>query len=358
MKKISLQQTDTSVNKNKNSFFKPNDDQDAANRLLSYVLQSNVAEVVKMVSERPQLLFIEATAEEWASGFIKKTDEPVHRVVQLSPLQAMFAAGDTQLIDSIRPELTCYKDNKNGTRGFALAYEQLTLQFPNGLEYPKSCYDFESLMNVIIEDEQLIETGEPSPSTITAIEQFRKDFLPGVVKNGHLFNIKELLKALSIYARYATSYHSHHHLDAIQNEPPLKSEQLDIFWREVVGYLERLIPAVYAKYICNGTKRKHDNVVYTRLLNETMLLNHESINSTKMTYFPLDTDPDGRLGLDFGVCIDTNDAISKSSSLDDGAWETLDQLTKLISDVSDKIEGVYNSFARAVEIDNSIVMRK
>lgn len=357
MKKISLQQTDTSVNKNKNSFFKPNDDQDAANRLLSYVLQSNVAEVVRVVSERPELLFIEATAEEWASGFIKKSDEPVHRVVQLSPLQAMFAAGDRQLINFIRIELCGYKD-KNGTDGIALMYEQLNLQFPNGLEYPKSCYDFESLMNVIIEDEQLIETGEPSPSTITAIEQFRKDFLPGVVKNGHLFNMNELLKALSIYAYYVSRYHSHHHLDAIQNEPQLKSEQLDIFWREVVGYLERLIPAVYAKYICKGPRRIiYGEVVHSKLLNLTMLLNHESINSTKMSYFPLDTDPDRRLGLDFGVCIDTK-AISKSSSLDDGAWETLDQLTELISDVSDKIEGVYNSFAIAVEIYNLKVMRK
>lgn len=166
----------TATPSKKYTFFKPQDDQDAAKKLLTHVLHGNLEKVLQILDERPELLFIEASAEEWASGFENETEIPVHRIVKLSPLQAMAAAGDIEMLYiSINRIPSNYRDKKPQEHKLVLAVKQLHQQFPNGFNYPESQYDFVKLAKVISDDKQLMNFGEPDDNTITAIKKSEKN---------------------------------------------------------------------------------------------------------------------------------------------------------------------------------------
>src|SRR3990167_11139108 len=144
------------------AFFKPALDTHAAKQLLTYVLQGNAVRSKEMYTANPGLLFIEAEAMEWASGFEKETDDPVRRGVQLSPLRAMAAAGDQWMLKDALDVLANYIDKETRQLGSSLAGEQIKQHFPNGFDYPPSTYDFSPLITTITNDQQLIQTGNPS----------------------------------------------------------------------------------------------------------------------------------------------------------------------------------------------------
>lgn len=332
---------------NKHSFFISNNDRDAANELLSHVLCGNLDKVIQMVEERPELLFIEATAQEWASGFEKETDAPVHRIVQLSPLQAMAAAGDENMLDLTLRIICGYIDKSTQKYGLVIAVEQLDQLFPNGFSYPESRYDFNKLDKLVTEDEQLITTGIPNGDTITAIEQFRKDFMPGVVKSGYLFNMNELIKALSIYRDYAFEYD---YRLGTQCKPLWNKAQLEYFWCNVVGYLERLVTAVFAQRICNGLNTVNDEK--GRFERKMTLRFEEKNKTTERGYFPLSADPGQRLGIDIAVASDLDEAYANERSGEDNGLNTRDELDTLVSKCSNKLEVIYRSVVNAIELNN------
>src|SRR5690348_11338790 len=67
-------------------FFQADLDKSEAQRLLTYVLQGNAKEAKKMYEANPRLLFIEATAQEYAAG-IDEDGKPVYREVTESPFK-------------------------------------------------------------------------------------------------------------------------------------------------------------------------------------------------------------------------------------------------------------------------------
>lgn len=86
-----------------NSFFQPELDQRAAQQLLSLVLkptEENVKKAKKMYTANPRLLFIEATAYEYAAGLDDQLKN-VHRTVKASPIRAMAGAGDRWLLKEV-----------------------------------------------------------------------------------------------------------------------------------------------------------------------------------------------------------------------------------------------------------------
>lgn len=268
------------VNRTFNAIFKPLADKYAAKQLLTYIVQGNFAKAREMYTANPKLLFIETTAEEYASGFVLETDDPVHRTVQLSPLRAMVAAGDRWMLPDALQVLAKYTDEETQQSGHALAAEQIRQQFPNGFDYPASTYEFNPLVTAIAADQLLRQTGTPSPATQALLEQFREDYLPGIVKSGYLFNLNDLIKVLEIYDL---------------NFLPWDENQLKFFWSQVVGYLERLVPAVFAQAISQGIAK----VVEGKLFQRTLSF-HNYVTEKDVSFFPLDLDL-LRLGLGFGV---------------------------------------------------------
>lgn len=256
--------------------YKPTLDEQDSRKLLTFVLNGNLEEAHKLFTAKPHLLFIESTAHEQASGFIEETDTPIQRKVRMSPIRAMAAAGDIFMLNDALDALKDYVSAYTGETGHTIARKQLHEQFhAYGMTYPKNTYDFRALCESISNDALLKTTGEPNDDTQRLIKQFRAAFIPTEVTSGFLFNINELINAVRIYL-------SHLHDHSIWEH-----DQLKFFWSQVIGYLERLLPAFYVYGVSNHYP------YYVR----------NAINPIKRdaTYLPLDESPDHRLGIHFGI---------------------------------------------------------
>ena len=162
--------------------FQPELDKQAAQQLLSLVLkptQENLEKAKKMWTANPRLLFIEATAEEYAAG-LDENLKNVHRKVKASPIRAMAGAGDIWLLKEVieTDEFKKYVDPASNKSAYELAAAEMKKQFPNGFNFPPSTYDFDPLIDAITNDQSLFNNNAPSDVTKALIAQFRKDFLP------------------------------------------------------------------------------------------------------------------------------------------------------------------------------------
>jgi hypothetical protein len=270
-------------------------------QLLEYVLkptQENVRKAKLMIAAHPELMFIETTGIEWASGVEETVDEagvPHHRavprIVKSSPFQGALGAGDKELYEYMAEHFdkVVYK-NENGEiieTGIQRAQKQMQEQFPNGFEYQKVEKEFTDLMtevvNAIATDQTLIDHNTPSEATQAVLKQFRNYLLPKDVTQGHHFNLNYLIEAFNLYN---------------QNWDLWNSNQLSLFWRQVIGYLERLVPAVGAQAFCQGLYYYvEQNQPPTRSLKV-----YSYLTSTDIEYFSSsDVSAAAGLGFDFGI---------------------------------------------------------
>lgn len=269
-------------------FFQLDLDKSDAQRLLSYVLQGNAAEAKKMYEANPRLLFIEATAQEYAAG-LDEHGEPVYRMETESPFKAAARAGDIWLLKDMKEQFGKVLNQSSDKRFDTLAEAQLAEVFPAGFEYPPSTYDFKDLVQAITHDPILINAthfvkpGQASPNTEKVLAEFRKDFLPGSKKVGYHFNLNELIKACEIYNSNYSQWNPY---------------QAAVFWGQVVGYLERLVSACDAQALCQGIKNILDGKPLERSFNLDLYVNNEE---KKISYYPLVVDPSCYLGGTFAV---------------------------------------------------------
>lgn len=260
------------------AFFQPQLD---AEKLLRYVLQGKAAEAKAMYEANPELLFMETSSKDYAAG-IDKDGKAVHRVIEGSPFRAALGAGDYRMLEDMLTYVGRVVDRKGNQIGHQLAAEQTVQQFPNGVDYPASTYDFGPLVAAITTDPELIAERTARLATKEVLQQFRNDFMPGVVSVGHHFNLNELIKACEVYN---------------QNFNPWNSKQLSFFFSQVIGYLERLLPTVDAQVLCQGIANMTEgNKPMERKLDLTNYVTNNTIS-----YYPLDADLACRLGVHLGV---------------------------------------------------------
>ena len=266
-------------------FFRRELEHRAAATLLAYVLQGNATKAKAMYTVNPRLLFIETIAEDYAAG-IDEQGNAVHRRIVSTPYGAMLGAGDIWMLAEIPTYyFNLVIDQENGKTFRQLAAEQFSQQFPHGVDYPPSTYDFSLLVETITNDQLLIQTGEASSATKEILAQFRKDFMPGTVREGHHFNVNELIKAYELYHK---------------NEEQWNKKQIALFACQVIGYLERLVSAVDAQALSQGIP--HIVVRSQSVERSFKLLNpYKNLRHREMSYFPLDANPKCRLGLNFLV---------------------------------------------------------
>lgn len=273
------------------NFFQPELNKQAVKQLLTYVLQGNAAKAKMMYTVNPGLLFMKSIAEEYAAG-VDEDGKAVHRMVAGSPYQAALGAGDIWMLEEMAPYFDQVIDIETGKNGSDLAKEQLAQQFPNGFDYPPSTYDFSNIVTAITNDEALIQTGKPSIATETILAQFRKDFMPGLVISGYHFNLNELITACGM---------------CCQNQLSWNGKQENLFWRQIVGFLERLVSAVDAQVISESIIKIAEEkqplnrsfVIYN--FNTVINYNFNSMFKEEFIYFPLDHYSNFRLGVNFGA---------------------------------------------------------
>lgn len=230
------------INRHFHALFKPDILKHMATKLLSHVVNRDFYQANLLFQKIPALLFIEATADELAYGVEPETNKRVYRRVQLSPLRAMAAGGDKWMLDAAFNALANYKDEKTNRTGYEIAAEQIKLQFPDGFKCPPCTYDFNLLSEIISEDVQLIDTGQPNQATVNAINKFKKDFIPNIVRSGYLFNLNNFHNALQTYSK--TFFKMEH-------------SQINIFWFNIVVYLGGLFPTVFNQLLIAALKNSY-----------------------------------------------------------------------------------------------------
>ncbi len=208
---------------------------EAAKQLLKYVLHGQAAAAKKMMDANPRILLIQAEDQE-AGGGMDVTGKLVPTKRKETPFQAITRAGDWRLLQHA---VSCLRKIDNGIQ---LASASMTASFPSGFTFPPSGYSFDSLVNEITQDLTLLGTNEPGEETIKQLRLFRNYFLPSSTPSdkGYHFNVNHVLQAFRVFdAQWET----------------WSTEQRSAFWRFVLGYLMRLVPAHIAQAFCQGLFR-------------------------------------------------------------------------------------------------------
>jgi hypothetical protein len=181
-----------------------------------------------MLNDFPELLRLPTTVIDYSGRTIQNA----------TVFEAALGAGDAAMAQMIRPYFSNLED------GDALRAAQYAQQFPNGVEQ-EADYDFAGLVQVISSSSpedvvaQLHHQNRDSDlcAAMTGPEGFRARFKPGIVITGHHFNAQNLIRAFEVYAEQYDGW---------------RDEQQYLFWRQVIGFIQRLLPAVDAQAFAQG----------------------------------------------------------------------------------------------------------
>src|SRR3990167_73639 len=231
--------------------------------LLQHIAYGEQAEAEKMIDASPHLLLMSGTVVNYS----------LQTIIDVTPVQLAFGGNDEVMCAMLKERL-----------GEAEFLKQISERFHEDAEAEKkAAAEFDEIMNQLVEGitdplanikDELNHMPNESPLR-NLLDNFRVKFSPVEVKVGKHFNVQFLLKALDIY--YAND--------------TWPSERRRLFWRQVVGYLERLLPVSYVQAGCQGIENIREGEPLKRLLK---LVDGSS-------YYPLDANPANRLGSDHGI---------------------------------------------------------
>lgn len=236
-----------------------------AKTLLSHVVKGEEAEALKMIDAHPRLLLIPSKAI--------ATDYSGRSYQGFTPFQGALLSHDFTLWRKMEP----YFDKL--PEGQAEKARQFKEIFPEGLPQQHH-YDFNTLVQVISNtsdaDIMTVLRKENNDTPICqAFNDFRATFTAIAMKET-FFNPSHLIKALEVYINQSNTWSSH---------------KRDLFWRQVVGYVQRFLPACYAQAILQGLYS-----IVEEIKPLERLLNYQF---SSISYYPL-TESSG-LGFDFGI---------------------------------------------------------
>jgi hypothetical protein len=142
----------------------------------------------------------------------------------------------------------------------------------------------------IIEDlNAALEKRDNGSALCQALNQFRKIFTE-LSQGENVFNPWHLLKAFEKYSAMFNGWYG-------DGTDPNRWLRLDLFWRQVIGFMQRFLPANFAQVFCTGFYNLNNN--RGSLTRSLKLFNF--VSNRHIDLFPLDADLTCRLGFDFAV---------------------------------------------------------
>ncbi len=171
------------------------------------------------------------------TGTAKVTDYSNRQFKKLTAFQLALCAWDNEMCDMLKP----YMSEEERTN-------QYQAIFPEGHEtYVKStemqqAFDFTAILNAIASSNdadvrQALALQQPNDTALwRALEQFRQD-VTARSQQERIFNPKHLLKAFELYDEKFNGW---------------SWNQRDLFWRQVIGYIQRFLPANIAQDVAQG----------------------------------------------------------------------------------------------------------
>ncbi|MFI4917944.1 MAG: hypothetical protein ACHP65_00145 [Legionellales bacterium] len=201
----------------------------ACARLLKHVILGDEGYAQDMIEANPTLLFMKTSAQDYSG-----------RTIIATPFQGAIGAGDTSMWKMMLPHLDIRE-----------ALRQFREWFPNGIETTPAA-DLQAIYNEIA---RAIINGDAQGRL--AIEEFRQIITsPKEITHGHHFNLQHLLAAYQAY------------IDNFYPLSPLGNwDNLDLFWKQVIGYVQRQMTAYDAQMHCSGVHSVLDTPrLFRRLL--------------------------------------------------------------------------------------------
>ena len=199
----------------------------------------------RMIASNPNYLLQRGNATDFSG---RKYDN-------LTPFQAALITGDIEMAEMMKPFFACLEN------GEAEMQNQVTEIFPKGIkehetdQKGKSKTEFEPRLNELIEAikkasnenlEAVLNNKCNNSILYLALKKFRDEFAE--LSQEKIFNPYYLLAAFEAYV----------------NKFDWKNpdwNQLDLFWRQVIGFVQRFLPATHAQAFAYGlydiVKNKH-----------------------------------------------------------------------------------------------------
>lgn len=215
-------------------------------KLLQHVVRGEQVQAEDIIRNQPELLFIAD----------RVTDYSGRTFTHVTPITAAYGADDVDMLKMMFKYLDKSSKDK--------AIHHINEKFPEEIE--SKSYDFSPLVVAIAADENVEAT----------LAQFRNNFAPRTIEKGKHFNMKILLAAYQVYN---------------DNRGQWSDEQCSLFFRQVIGYFQRLLPACYAQAYCQGLYSVTDG---GKPLQRDLKLKNEKF------FYPSKNSHSG-LGFEFGV---------------------------------------------------------
>ncbi len=235
---------------NQHQFFQPGTNK-MLDKLLLHVARGEQEQAEAIIKINPELIFQSGNVEDFFGNTF----------IDYSPCQLAAYAHDVDMLKMMKPYLNRVKNGE----------EQLCVIVKEADDASKNqhSYDFTLL-------EAAITHGNPAKIE-EALQAFRKHFGPREIKNEKSFNLANLLHAYDIY---------------INNYQLWSGKQCTLFWCQVIGYLQRSLPACYAQALCQGLYR---------ITVDNQPLERQLKFGQNQSFYPSTEEGRCRLGFDFAI---------------------------------------------------------
>lgn len=236
---------------------------EASHQLLTHVVKGEEEQALAMLAANPGLLLFASNA----------TDYSGRTYNNYTPFQAALLCHDVTLWKKMEP----YFDRlPNGREEKARQFNAI---FPESIPHQRP-YDFSALAETITHSSAAdinaaLQKIQNDTEICEALNHFRSDFT-ALAMQEMFFNPLHLIKAFNVYKEQFDNW---------------SWGQRDLFWRQVIGYTERFLPACFAQAFVQG--------LYSIVEEHTPLVRSFKFKYNNDFYFPL-VDSHA-LGFDFGA---------------------------------------------------------
>ena len=216
-------------------------------KLLHEIAYGNPAAVIAMLTRNPRLLL--------EAGDV--LDPAGNTIICVTPYECALGAGDDDMAATIAGYFTKIEDGeKERVRQYAryqpdiTRLDEMMKAYDIDSDEPTqgSDFDFQSLLGIFIKSPAADVTAaltlnfDHESELANALEAMRSHFSPHVIKGGMHFNYANLLEAFKVYAR---------EFDKL-NSSGNNYDKCDLFWRQVIGYIQRGLPACDRQAFAQG----------------------------------------------------------------------------------------------------------
>ncbi len=257
------------------SLFPATFDTKLVNHAVCTVLQGDLPQTEILIKQRPSLTALKGTATDYSNRTLKEA----------TPFQAALCAWDNEMCEILQK----YMDPKEVAR----QYQEI---FPQGHEKyfaSQQSFDFSALIGVITRSSMAnikaaLGKQQNGSRLCQELNQFRVNFTHHSQQE-KVFNPQHLIKAYQLYDEYYEQWNW---------------EQRGLFWRQVVGYVQRFLPANIAQDTAQG--------LYYRVEEKEKARRSFNFRFGDGSIFPLDLNSQKILGFDFAASARALDQLSRA----------------------------------------------